>query len=164
MWPEHCRLTCRCAQDHQRFDCHEPDYPLCGQGYGMKKLDVLLEDDQDESSTLHAGRAVAVFRDVPCASRALAAMGGKRISGQPYRVAFEGAPVPEVSQTAGDPGTATNGIEIANLIPDISREDIQERFKRYGTIKNVTPPYTSSRNAPRGSTVRATCAVSHLHI
>ena len=112
----------------------------------MKKLDVLLENGQDQSSKVHSGRAVAVFRDVPCASRALAALGAKYISGRPYRAAFQGEAPPEAIQSAGDPGAPTNVIQINGLIPDISREDIHERFKRYGTIKDVTHPHASARN------------------
>ena len=110
-------------------------------GFGMEGLKVLVEEGQDRADVQkHTGQAVAIFRDVRCASRALAAMGGKSISGLKYWGAFEGETLPELTQKDRNPVVPSCLIEIDNLIPDLSKADLNERFKRYGAIVGVTQP------------------------
>ena len=88
-------------------------------------------------------RALIGFRDANCAKRALAYMSGQPINGHAYRACREGQE-PSTAGLAhaaaaemGEGASPCNVVEIRNLVMDLQKEELRDRFKRYGTIQEV---------------------------
>ena len=111
-------------------------------GYGMKGFEMVKMESDGKGK--HVGEALVQFIDAKCARRAHGLINGKPVEGEAavYQVCFDG-------QTPADMALAvqtqpTNQIEISNILPSLTTNELGQRFIRYGNIKKAVVSRASS--------------------